>query len=275
MRKLLISLAFVLIFFIIFLPFAGIAVSAFQEGIGAFGKAIFRPQALHAFYLSLLITLIVTLINSVIGVGLSLELVRGTWLAGNKRIARLLKLLVQTLIDLPFAVSPIIVGLMVILLFGPTTLMGTFFAAHGVKIVYALPGMVMATLFITFPLMIREVVPSLQEIGTTSEEASATLGAGSWHTFANVTWPAIRWGVIYGLVLTVSRSLGEFGSILVVSGNIINQTQTATTLVYQDTENNNLISANSIAFVLGMISITILLYLEWIKKRKAAQLHAH
>jgi sulfate transport system permease protein len=269
MRKLLISLAFLLIFLIILLPFAGIAVNALHKGFGPFYAALIRPEALHALYISLVIVVVVTLINLIAGVYLSIEMVRGTW------IARRLKPFINALIDLPFAVSPIIVGLMVILLFGPDTLLGAFFESHNVKIVYALPGMIMAVLFITFPLMVREVVPALTEIGNLSEEASATLGAGPWYTFVHVTWPAIRWGVMYGLILTISRALGEFGSILVVSGNIINETQTATTLVYQDAENNDLLSANSVALVLGIISIVILLYLEWMKKRKELQMHAN
>lgn len=269
MRKLLIALASLIIFLIIILPFAGITVGAFTQGLGPFFASLVRPEALHAMYISLIIVVVVTVLNAIVGVYLSLEIVRGTW------IARWLKPLFNALIDLPFAVSPIIAGLMVILLFGPETILGAFFESHGIKIVYALPGMIAATLFITFPLMVREVVPLLMDIGVQSEEASATLGAGSWHTFRHVTWPAIRWGVVYGLVLTLSRALGEFGSILVVSGNIINQTQTATTLVYQDAENFDLLSANSLAFVLGVISIAILLYLEWTKKRKEAQMHAH
>ncbi|MFD0697080.1 sulfate ABC transporter permease subunit [Paenibacillus sp. GCM10027628] len=261
MRKLLIGISFLVIFLLIILPFLGITAGAFQEGVGAFFESLVRPEALHAMYISLIIVVAVTLLNAIVGIYLSLELVRGSW------ISRWIKPLINALIDLPFAVSPIIVGLMVILIFGPNTALGTFFESHDLKIVYALPGMILATMFITFPLMVREVVPLLEEIGTQSEEASATLGAGSWRTFIQITWPAIRWGVLYGLILTIARSLGEFGSILVVSGNIINQTQTATTLVYQDAENFKLVAANSLAFVLGLISIAILLILEWMKHR--------
>ncbi|MCD1257246.1 sulfate ABC transporter permease subunit [Paenibacillus athensensis] len=261
MRRTLIGLTALIIAVLLLLPFAGITVGAFQDGFGPFVEALARPEALHAMYISAVIIIVVTLLNTIVGVYLSLSLVRGRW------IARWLKPAFSAIIDLPFAVSPIIAGLTVILIFGPNTLLGAFFEAHHLKIVYALPGMILATTFITFPLMIREVVPLLEEIGTQSEEAAATLGASEWRTFRQVTWPAIRWGVVYGIVLTVARSLGEFGSILVVSGNIIGQTQTATTLVYQDAENFNLIAANSLAFVLGLISITILLLLEWMKHR--------
>lgn len=269
MKRLLIGIAFLIIFLLILLPFAGIAAGAFEKGAGPFWDALARPEAKHAMYLSLVIVLIVSALNAIVGVYLSLELVRGSW------VARWLKPVINAMIDLPFAVSPVIAGLMVILLFGPDSILGAFFESHGAKIVYAVPSMVIATLFITFPLMVREVVPLLEEIGQQSEEASKTLGAGPWRTFFSVTWPSIRWGVFYGLILTVARSLGEFGSILVVSGNIIGKTQSATTLVYQDAENFDLISANSVALVLGLFSIAVLLYLEWMKKRKEAQIHAH
>ncbi|WNR42221.1 sulfate ABC transporter permease subunit [Paenibacillus roseipurpureus] len=264
MRKLLISLSFLVIFLLIILPFLGITVGAFVDGPQAFLDALVRPEALHAMKISFLIVTVVTVLNTIIGVYLSIEIVRGTW------ISRWLKPIINAIIDLPFAVSPVIVGLMVILIFGPNTALGTFMEDHNMKIVYAIPGMVIATMFITFPLMIREVVPLLEEIGTQSEEASATLGAGPWRTFIQVTWPSIRWGVVYGLILTIARALGEFGSILVVSGNIINKTQTATTLVYQDAEQFHLVAANSVAFVLGLISISILLILEWLKRRSEA-----
>ncbi|UJF31504.1 sulfate ABC transporter permease subunit [Paenibacillus hexagrammi] len=261
MRRLLIGISFAVIILLIVLPFLGITFGAFQDGFGAFLDSLVRPEAVHAFMISLIIVVVVAALNTIVGIYLSLELVRGSW------ISRWMKPFINALIDLPFAVSPIIAGLMVILLFGPNTVLGTFFEDHHMKIVYALPGMIMATTFITFPLMVREVAPLLQEIGTQSEEASATLGAGSWRTFTQVTWPAIRWGVMYGLILTIARSLGEFGSILVVSGNIINETQTATTLVYQDAENFNMVAANSVAFVLGIVSIGTLLSLEWLKHR--------
>lgn len=264
MRKLLIGISFSVIFLLIILPFLGISFGAFEDGPGAFFDALVRPEALHAMKVSLIIVSIVTVLNAIIGIYISIEIVRGSW------ISRWLKPIINALIDLPFAVSPVIVGLMVILIFGPNTALGAFLEDHNMKIVYAIPGMVIATMFITFPLMVREVVPLLEEIGTQSEEASATLGAGPFRTFFQVTWPSIRWGVMYGLILTIARSLGEFGSILVVSGNIINQTQTATTLVYQDAEQFQLVAANSVAFVLGLISITILLSLEWLKRRSEA-----
>lgn len=176
--------------------------------------------------------------------------------------------LLNSIVDLPYAVSPVIGGLMIVLLLGPDSALGALFEQIGVKIVYAFPGMVIATLFVTFPLMVREVMPVLQEIGSQQEEAASTLGAYGWTTFWKVTWPSIRWAVIYGVILTVARSLGEFGAVLVVSGNIMNRTQTATTLVYQDVENFNVTAAGGIALVLAAFSAGLLLLMEWSKRRK-------
>lgn len=269
MRKLFISITVLLFVLILILPFSSVVVSAFQNGAGPFFHALKRPETIHAFSVSFIIVIIVVLLNTLIGILLSLEMVRGTWLP------KWLRTFINVIVDLPFSVSPIIGGLMIILLFGPNTLLGMFFENNGIKIVYALPGMVMATVFVTFPLMIREIVPILSELGISSEEASATLGASPVRTFFQVTWPSIRWAVYYGLVLTIARSVGEFGAVLVVSGNIINQTQTATTLVYQDSVDNNIVAANSVALLLGLFSVIVLLFLEWMKNRREGKYHAH
>lgn len=269
MRKLFIAITVLLFILILILPFSSIFITAFGKGAGPFFDALKRPEAIHALTVTLIIVIFVILLNTGIGILLSLELVRGNW------ISKWIRPLLNVIIDLPFAVSPVIAGLMIILLFGPNTIMGTFFENSGIKIAYALPGMVMATVFVTFPLMVREIVPILTELGITSEEASTTLGAGPFRTFFQVTWPSIRWGVLYGLVLTAARSVGEFGAVLIVSGNIINQTETATTLVYQDAVDNNLIAANSVALLLGLFSITVLLLLEWMKKRREDKFHEH
>lgn len=269
MRRLFIAITFLIFFLILILPFSSIIIGAFQKGWGPFVEALVRPEAIHAIEISLLIVFIVVLLNTLVGILLSIEIVRGKW------GFRWFRDLINVIVDLPFAVSPIIGGLMIILLFGPNTLMGMFFEQINIKIVFALPGMVMATVFVTLPLIVREIVPILEELGTTSEEASATLGAGRIRTFFQVTWPSIRWSVYNGLVLTVARAVGEFGAVLVVSGNILNQTQTATTLVYQDSVDNNLVAANSVALLLGLLSIMTLLFLEWMKKRKENEFHAN
>ncbi|WP_341279051.1 sulfate ABC transporter permease subunit [Paenibacillus sp. FSL H8-0537] len=262
MRKLWITLTYVVFILLLIIPLVEIVLGSWAEGWSGFTEGLLRQQSLHALKMTALIVVIVTALNTLFGVMLALYLVRAKWI--GPRIKRLL----NSLVDLPFAVSPVIGGLMIVLILGPSTVIGTFFEASGFKIVYALPGMVLATLFVTFPLMVREVLPVLQEIGAQQEEAASTLGAYSWYTFWQVTWPSIRWGVIYGVVLTVARSLGEFGAVLVVSGNIMNKTQTATTLVYQDVENFNVVAANGVALVLAAFSVGLLLLMEWAKKRK-------
>ncbi|EXX89732.1 sulfate ABC transporter [Paenibacillus darwinianus] len=262
MKKLWIPLTYVVFLVLLIAPLIKIFTGAWANGWGGFIEAVARPQSLHALWMTFLITIIVTVINTLFGVMLALYLVRADWLG------RRMKQLLNSVVDLPFAVSPVIGGLMIVLLLGPNTVLGAFFEDAGFKVVYAMPGMIIATLFVTFPLMVREVMPVLQEIGAQQEEAASTLGAYSWYTFWHVTWPSIRWGVIYGIVLTVARCMGEFGAVLVVSGNIINKTQTATTLVYQDVENFNVIAANSLALILAAVSVGLLLLMEWAKKRK-------
>lgn len=261
-RRLWITLTYIVFGILLIAPLIKIFTGAWEDGIQGFSDALLRPESLHALMMTGIIVVVVTLINTLFGVMLALYLVRAEWL-GPK-----LKRLLNSIVDLPFAVSPVIGGLMIVLILGPNTIIGALFEDAGLKIVYALPGMILATLFVTFPIMVREVMPVLQEIGAQQEEAASTLGAYSWYTFWKVTWPSIRWGVIYGVVLTVARSLGEFGAVLVVSGNIMNKTQTATTLVYQDVENFNVVAANGIALVLAAFSVGLLLLMEWAKKRK-------
>lgn len=262
MRKLWISLTYVVFALLLIVPLIKIFTGAWEEGLQGFWEALSRPQSIHALMMTGIIVVVVTVINTVFGVMLAMYLVRAEWIGPR------LKRLLNSIVDLPFAVSPVIGGLMIVLILGPSTVIGALFSDMGINIVYALPGMVLATLFVTFPIMVREVMPVLQEIGAQQEEAASTLGAYSWYTFWRVTWPSIRWGVIYGVVLTVARSMGEFGAVLVVSGNIMNKTQTATTLVYQDVENFNVVAANGIALVLAAVSVGLLLLMEWSKKRK-------
>ncbi|ETT36508.1 sulfate ABC transporter permease subunit [Paenibacillus sp. FSL P4-0338] len=262
MRRLWIGLTYLVFFILIAAPLGRMTMGAFSEGWSGFWNALTRPEALHALLMTGYVVVVVTLLNTLFGIMTALYLVRANWLG------RRLKSLLNSIVDLPYAVSPVIGGLMIVLLLGPDSALGTLFEQIGVKIVYAFPGMVIATLFVTFPLMVREVMPVLQEIGSQQEEAASTLGAYGWTTFWKVTWPSIRWAVIYGVILTVARSLGEFGAVLVVSGNIMNRTQTATTLVYQDVENFNVTAAGGIALVLAAFSAGLLLLMEWSKRRK-------
>lgn len=262
MKKLWISLTYLVFILLIIIPLFLIITGAFAQGFSGFTAALLRPEALHALLMTGAVVVVVTLLNTLFGVMLAIYLVRAGWLSDR------VKNIMNSIVDLPYAVSPVIGGLMIVLMLGPDSIMGAFFEKSGFQVVYAFPGMVIATLFVTFPLMVREIMPVLQEIGAQQEEAASTLGAYGWKTFWYVTWPSIQWAVIYGVVLTVARSLGEFGAVLVVSGNIMNKTQTATTLVYQDVENFNVTAANGLALVLAAFSIALLLIMEWSKKRK-------
>lgn len=268
-KPVMIVLTYLIFTVLLIIPLLQIGFGAAQHGMGTMVDSLLRPEALHAFWITAAVVLVVTVINTLFGVSTAILIVRGTWL--GKRLRKLL----NSLIDLPFAVSPIVAGFMIVLMLGPNTVLGALFAQADIAIVFAFPGMVIATLFVTYPLMVREVVPVLEEIGTQQEEAARLLGSYSWTTFWRVTWPSIRWGVVYGIVLTVARSLGEFGAVLVVSGNIMNKTQTVTTLVYQDMDNFNIAAANSLALMLAIISITLLLIMEWVKRRKGGLHHAH
>ncbi|WP_051287247.1 sulfate ABC transporter permease [Paenibacillus taiwanensis] len=267
--KSLIGFTYMLFIVLLLVPLLQIVFGAGKQGMGSFTQSLLRPEALHAMWMTFSVVVVVTLLNTFFGILTAIVIVRGDWL--GRRVRQLM----NSIIDLPFAVSPVIGGFMIVLLLGPHTVLGAFLAKVGMPVVYAFPGMVLATLFVTFPLMVREVVPVLQEIGTQQEEAASLLGAYSWTTFWKVTWPSIRWGVTYGVVLTIARSLGEFGAVLVVSGNIINKTQTMTTLVYQDVDNFNIAAANSVSLVLAVGSVTLLLLMEWAKKRKGVQADAH
>ena len=260
LTKVLMILPVVLYFtMLILLPLGGMFWGAFEKGWSAFIQEVLKPEALNALKLTILITVIVTLINSVLGVILAIFLVRHSFPG---------KSLINGIIDLPFAVSPVIAGFMLIVLYGPQGIFGLFLGKFDLKVVFALPGMIIATLFVTLPFVVREVSLVLQEQGTELEDAAKTLGAGEWTIFWKVTLPGISWGLLYGITLTVARALGEFGAVLVVSGNIINSTQTATLHIYQEYVDYNYLGAYAISAVLGILSIIILVGLEIVKKKK-------
>ncbi|WP_447972303.1 sulfate ABC transporter permease [Nitrospira sp. Kam-Ns4a] len=241
-------------------PLTYLVREALGAGAAAFWAEITRPEALHGFWLTAVITGIVLAVNLVFGTVTALVLARQQFRG---------RTLLSGLIDLPFAVSPVIAGFMLILLFGPDTLLGAFFGRLGVKILFAFPAMVLATLFVTFPFIVRELVPVLQAVGTDGEEAARTLGASEWQVFFKVTLPAVRWGLIYGATLTVARAIGEFGAVLVVSGNILLLTQTATLHIYQSYVDFNYAGAYAVAVTLLAVSFLILTVLEAARARAA------
>jgi sulfate transport system permease protein len=203
-------------------------------------------------------------LNTIFGVGAALVLARG-------KAPRAGKAILDALIDLPFVVSPVIVGLALILVYGQTGWFGKWFTDHGVRIIYATPGIVLATIFVSLPFVVREVAPVLIEVGDEQEQAAATLGASPWQTFWRVTLPSIRWGVAYGVVLTTARALGEIGAVLVVSSNVAGQTQTLPLLVFQRSDqigSGAITSAYAAATELAVMSLVVLLAMTLLGRRR-------
>jgi sulfate transport system permease protein len=177
--------------------------------------------------------------------------------------------IVNSVVDLPLALSPVVVGLALFLVYARTGWFGPWLLEHGVQVIFALPGMVLATIFVSLPFVVREVVPVLREIGDEQEQAAATLGASSWQTFRRITLPAIRWGVAYGVVLTTARALGEFGAVSVVSGRIAGRTETLTLFVGERFERFDLVGAYAASVVLALVAITTLLALTALRRKEA------
>jgi sulfate transport system permease protein len=247
---------------LILVPSLALAKKAFDGGFAPFWAALASSDAQRAFGLTIVITLVATVVNTLFGLGFSMVLVRQRFWG---------RALADGLVDLPFAVSPIIAGLMLVIVYGPKGWLGAFLESHGFKVVYAWPGMVLATVFVTVPFVVREVVPVLREFGIDQEEVARTLGAGRWRTFWRVTLPSIRWGLAYGVTLTVARSLGEFGALLVVSGNILGRTQTATLYIHDTIEGFHPEGAYAASVVLAGISFVLLIGMEVVRKSFAEQ----
>ncbi|MEO6810146.1 MAG: sulfate ABC transporter permease subunit [Isosphaeraceae bacterium] len=247
---------------LILIPTLALVREAFAGGLRPFLSAIASADARAAFVLTLEITAIATVVNTVFGVAFAVVLVRHRFWG---------KTLIDGLVDLPFAVSPVVAGLMLIVLYGPNGWIGRWTEAAGLRIVYALPGMVLACLFVTLPFVVREVVPVLREFGVDQEEVAYTLGAGRWTTFWRVTLPSIRWGLAYGITLTVARSLGEFGALLVVSGDILGRTQTATLYVHDGLDSFHPEGAYAASVVLAGASFVLLIGMETLRKHMAAK----
>ena len=224
--------------------------------------AIFNdPQMMHAIQLTCVAAVVATLINLLFGVSISLLLVR-TEFPGKR--------LLSAMIDLPLSVSPIVVGLALVLVYGGRDgWFGPTLESAGIQIIFSTPGIIMATAFVSLPLVIREVIPVLEEIGTEQEQAAASLGASGWQTFWRITLPGIKWAVIYGVVLTLARSLGEFGAVKVVSGNVLGQTRTATLAVEEKYLNFDQQGAYAVAFLLASVSVICILIVFVLRARGA------
>ncbi len=231
---------------------------AFDKGAGHLWDSLSDPNTVHAFKITLIIAAIAVPLNTIFGVICALAIVRQRFPGAG---------IVNAIVDLPLAISPVVVGLSLFLLFGRAGWFGPWFEHHGIQILFALPSMVIATIFVSLPFVAREVVPTLREIGDEQEQAAHTLGAGPWATFWRITLPSIRWAVIYGVVLTTARCLGEYGAVAVVSGHIEGQTETATLRVQDAYENFDLPGAYGISLVLAVISIAVLVAMTMLKPR--------
>jgi sulfate transport system permease protein len=239
-------------------PVGMIFYRTFEHGLGPVWEAVTASNAQHAFWLSLEIVAIAVPLNTVFGIGIALLLERGRFRG---------KLLLGMLIDLPFAISPVVVGLALVLVYGKTGWFGNWLAENGIQVIFSVPGMVIATAVVSLPFVARETIPVLRELGTDSEQAAATLGASAWQAFWRVTLPGIRWGVVYGVVLTTARALGEFGAVSIVSGRIEGQTQTLPLYVQARFENFDITGAYTAAVVLALLALGTLLAMNLLTRR--------
>jgi sulfate transport system permease protein len=267
-RRATLSLRAVALLYLALLLLAPVALvfwRTFEHGIGAAWAFMTTPAAISALWLSVLIALVAVPLNTIFGVGAALILTR----TGTRGRA-----ILDALIDLPFVVSPVIVGLALLLVYGQGGWFGGVFLDNGIRIIYAPPGMVIATVFVSLPFVVREVGPVLREVGDEQEQAAATLGASSWQTFWRVTLPTIRWGVAYGVVLTTARALGEIGAVIVVSSNVAGSTLTLPLLVYQRDEQIGSpatqvsTSVYAAATELAVLSIAVLLVMTLFGSRR-------
>jgi len=239
-------------------PLVALVFGAFERGLGAAISSLNQPDVLAAFWNTLWISLVVVVVHTVFGTIVAWVFVRHRFLGRG---------LINGLVDMPFAISPVVAGYMLLLLFGRNGYLAPLVDAFGIRVAFALPGMVLATLFVTMPFMIRELIPVLESFGAEQEKAAATLGASGWQTFWRVTFPALRWGMIYGITLTFARALGEFGAVLVVGGGVQGRTETATLFIYRALDERQYIGAYSAALVLGAFSLALVLGSDWFRRR--------
>jgi sulfate transport system permease protein len=240
-------------------PVSIIFYRTFEHGVTAVVESITTPAAISAFWLTIEVTAIAVVCNTIFGVVCALALARGTFRG---------KAIVDAIIDLPFAISPVVVGLSLILVYGTTGWFGQSLADAGIQVIFSVPGIVIATIFVTLPFVVREVTPVLREVGDDQEQAAATLGANGWQTFWRITLPAIRWGIAYGVVLTTARAIGEFGAVSVVSGKISGETETLTLLVEKRFTNFDIAGAYAASALLAVIALGTLLVMTTFNRRR-------
>jgi sulfate transport system permease protein len=256
-RALMLSAALLYVAVLLLAPLGGIVYYALKEGLGEVGHTYRQSDVQHAFYLTAIIMVITVIVTTFFGIIVALVLARDRFV--GKRLVSAL------------AVSPVIVGLMAVLLFGRGGWFEPFFAARGLQVIFALPSMILVTIFISIPFVIREVVPVLQELGMEEEQAAWTLGASRLQTFRRVTLPNIRWGLLYGIALSAARSIGEVGAVLIVSGSIQGQTETATLYILRAFDQYQEQQAYIVALTLASFSIVMLIGIETLKRRASRE----
>ena len=271
-RRLLIGLTLLFLTLFLFLPLAVVFYEALRKGLGVYFAAIVDPDALAAIRLTLLCTVIAVPLNLVFGIAAAWAIAKFEFHGKSVLI---------TLIDLPFAVSPIIAGLIYVLLFGAQGWLGPWLAAHDIKIIFAVPGIVLATVFVTFPFIARELIPLMQEQGIEEEEAALVLGASGWQTFWRITLPNIKWGLLYGVILCTARAMGEFGAVSVVSGHIRGRTNTLplhVEILYNEPAVHTWSAAFACASLMAgtaLLTLVLKTFLEWRHGESLAAAHRH
>jgi sulfate transport system permease protein len=243
---------------ILFVPALNVFVEAFSGGVGPFFDNLKSPAFLNSVKLTVIIAAIAVPINTVFGLCAAWAIARNHFPG---------RTLLLSIIDLPFAISPVVAGLMFVLLFGRNGWFGPVLDTAGIRIIFALPGMVIVTAFVTMPFVAREVIPVLEEMGSEQEEAAKTLGATDWQTFWRVTLPNIRWGLLYGVILTNARAMGEFGAVSVVSGNIAGKTQTMPLFVEEAYKQYKTPEAYSAAVILALLAVVTLVLKEIVERK--------
>ncbi|HJX08516.1 MAG TPA: sulfate ABC transporter permease subunit [Actinomycetota bacterium] len=258
-RRGLIALTLGWVALLLLLPLVAIVWTVAKAGLSSVTHTLTQPDVLHAFQLTAIVTVITVLVTGVFGVIVAWVLVRQRFHGRS---------LLNAIVDIPFALSPVTVGLAAVVLFGPGGWFAPFFQARGIQVIYALPAMILVTIFICIPFTIREIVPVLEEIGLDEEDASRTLGASVWHTFFKVTLPNIRWALAYGIALTTARAIGEIGAVLIVSGLIQGKTETATLFIFRAYEERQTAEAYVVALVLAGVSVGLLIVIESLRHRQ-------
>lgn len=262
-QAVLIAIALVFIALFLVLPLAAVFAEALRKGLGAYWLALLEPDAWAAIRLTLLTAVVAVPLNLVFGVAAAWAIAKYDFLG---------KSFLTTLIDLPFSVSPIVAGLIYVLVFGAQGWFGPWLAEKNIKIIFAVPGIILATIFVTFPFIARELIPLMQSQGSEEEQAAIVLGASGWQTFWRVTLPNIKWGLIYGVILCNARAMGEFGAVSVVSGHIRGQTNTMplhVEILYNEYQS---VAAFAVASLLALLALVTLAIKTWVEWRHAAEM---